>query len=222
MEFFEVNPADIKHDLALLEREALDATGRLKVMPSAFYRDIAQGALSVFCVKHGHYALPTHELLDIINQKIMEVSPSRNALEIGSGNGTLGAGLGITCTDNFQQDTPELQRYYAQIQQATVKYGDHVKRLPALDAVDYYKPEVVVAAWVTHKWNPAEPHRKGNEAGVDEKILLSKIKRYIFVGNGRPHQDKPLLEVPHQTLQGDYLFSRGRVPEECALWIWDN
>jgi hypothetical protein len=68
-----------------------------------------------------------------------------------------------------------------------------------MGAVDHYKPEVV-AAWVTHKWNSAEPHRQGNESEWMKNILLSKIKRYIFVGNGKPHQDKPLLEVSHQTL----------------------
>ena len=205
---------------AMLDAEALD-NDRLKVMPSAFYRDFSQDQLSLFCLRHGLYCLPTHELLDRINALILEVSPGRNAIEIGSGHGTLGHGLGIPCTDSYMQEDPMIKQLYQGAGQPPVRYGAHVKQLDAMDAVKHYRPEVVVAAWVTHKWKEQEAWREGNMFGVDEKAILRRIKRYVFVGNTRPHKHKPLLDVKHQAIRGDFLFSRSPTSHN-VLWVWDK
>lgn len=206
---------------AALDATALDK-GELRVVPGAFYQQFDQVDLSGFALRHGLYVLPTRELLDKINELILEVSPTRSAIEIGSGNGVLGRALGIPCTDNFMQDDPNVRALYAQMKQPVVKYGKHVERLDAQEAVDRHRPEVVVAAWVTHKFNESEPERGGNMFGVDEIALLSKIKRYVFVGNFYVHQQKPLLAFPYSVYESDVLFSRAQKPQGNAIVVWDN
>jgi hypothetical protein len=207
--------------LAQLESEAL-IDGVLQVMPAAFYRQFEQSDLSGFCLKQAAYVLPTFELLDKINELILEVSPTRSAIEIGSGNGVLGKGLGIPCTDNHMQADAGIQMMYASAMQPVITYGAHVEKLDAFAAVKHYRPQVVVAAWVTHKYNAAEHWREGNMFGVDEKALLRRIKRYVFVGNLSPHGKKPLLAVRHKRIEVDYLFSRSLDAHNNAIMVWES
>lgn len=209
-------------ELIELRGHAKTSGGVLKVMPKDFYQQFKQDSLSAFCMEMGCYSLPTTELMNLVNSKIMEASPSRHAIEIGSGNGVIGEALGITCTDNWMQDDPAIQAHYAALRQPTVPYRDHVVRLDALGAIDRYKPEVVVASWVTHIFDPAQPHRHGNSFGVDEQALLDRIKRYVFVGNLSTHKHKPILAHKHEVIQGDFLFSRSMSPELNALLVWDT
>lgn len=207
-------------------QDALDAgalnNGVLRVMPAAFYRQFEQVEVSGFCLRNGLYCLPTLELLDKINELILEVSPTRSAIEIGSGNGVLGKALGIPCTDNHMQEDPAVIALYRSMGQPVITYGQHVERLDAEAAVARHKPEVVVAAWVTHKYNAAEHQRGGNVYGVDEVALLGQIKRYIFVGNFYTHEQKPLLNLPYIVHDSDTLFSRAQQPKGNGVVVWDN
>jgi hypothetical protein len=199
------------------------SNGVLKIMPTAFYRQFSQEVLFGFCARNGIYGLPTIELLDKLNALIMEASPSRLAIEIGSGSGVLGKGLGIQCTDNHMQNDPSVQALYSAVYgHAVVKYGDHVAVIGGNEAVDHYRPEVVVASWVTHKYSVHEHHRGGNMYGVDEALLLSKIKRYVFVGNLKTHENKPLLQVPHTIIRGDYILSKSMTPDQNVIIVWDR
>lgn len=204
-----------------LDAVALD-NGVLKVMPAEFFRQFRQADLSGFCHRHGLYLLPTIELVDQINGLIMQASPTRSAIEIGSGNGTLGKALGIPCTDSLMQSDPHVRALYEMSGQPVVNYGAHVEQLDALAAVNRYRPEVVVASWVTHIYDPTEHQRGGNMYGVDEVALLQKIKRYIFVANMNPHALKPLLCIPHKTIPTDYIFSRGIDATKNALLVWEH
>lgn len=204
-----------------LDTEALK-NGALQVMPAEFYRQFEQVDLSGFCLRHGLYCLPTIELVDTIGKLIYEVSRSYAAIEIGSGNGVLGKALGIPCTDNHMQSSPAIQHLYKSMGQPVVAYGKHVEKLDADSAVAGYAPEVVIAAWVTHKYNPIEHERGGNMFGVDEIDILRRIKRYIFVGHSSPHVMKPLFVIPHRIIRGDYIFSRSLDAQGNALMVWDN
>jgi hypothetical protein len=206
---------------ARLDAFALD-NGQLQVVHADFYRQFPQEQLSVFGHRHAAYVLPTWELITKLDELIKEVSPSRSAIEIGAGNGLLGMALGIPCTDSHMQTRPEIQELYATMGQPLVTYGEHVQKLDALEAVEHCRPEVVVAAWVTHLYNVNESHRGGNMWGVDEVLLLSKIKRYIFVGNAGPHALKPLHSLPSTGIHVDGLFSRGANANGNAIWVWDN
>lgn len=217
MQTIQVNDAIIR----VIEQQVL-CNGILKVMPADFYRQFDQVDLFGFCARNGIYGLPTVELLNQINALILEASPSRLAIEIGSGNGAIGMGLGIQCTDSYMQGDPAIQAHYASIGHAVVNYGSHVAKIGGNEAVDYYRPEVVVACWVTHKYNPAEHFREGNAFGVDEEQLLDKIKRYIFVGNLKVHAQKPLLQRPHRVIRADYLFSKSLHKDQNVILVWDR
>lgn len=220
MNFNLINPN--LRELIELREQATTADGVLKVMPKDFYAQFDQATLSAFCVQMGCYSLPTVELMDLVNTKIMEASPTRKAIEIGSGNGVIGEYLGITCTDNWMQDHPAVKAHYAAMRQPTVQYRGHVQRFDALGAVSRFKPDVVVASWVTHIYDPKQHHRGGNAVGVDEQKLLNRIKRYVFIGNLDTHKHKPILANKHEILHGDFLFSRSMRPELNALIIWDT
>jgi hypothetical protein len=207
-------------------QDALDAgaldNGVLRVMPAAFYQQFEQVEVSGFCLRNGLYCLPTVELVDKINELIQEVSPTRSAIEIGSGNGVLGKALGIPCTDSHMQEDPAVIALYRTMGQPVITYGPHVERLDAEAAVARHRPEVVVAAWVTHKYNPAEHGRGGNVYGVDEIALLGRIKRYIFVGNFYTHEHKPLLNLSYTVHDSAALFSRAQQPQGNGVVVWDN
>lgn len=205
----------------ILDAEALE-NGALTVMPADFYRHFRQADLSGFCQRHGFYLLPTVELVELIDRLILQISPTRSAIEIGSGNGTLGAALDIPCTDSHMQNDPHIRALYELAGQPVTRYGAHVERLDALSAVERYRPEVVVGAWVTHIYDAKEHARGGNMYGVDEVALLQRVKRYIFVANMNPHALKPLLALPHATIQTDAIFSRGIDASKNALLVWDH
>ena len=207
---------------ARLDEFALD-NGVLQVVHADFYRQFDQEQLSVFGHRHGLYVLPTHELIDKLDELIREASPSRSAIEIGAGHGTLGRALGIPCTDSFMQSDPAVASLYKAMGQPVITYGEHVQRLSALEAVKHCRPEVVVAAWVTHLYTEEEHHRGGNMFGVDEVALLKQIKRYIFVGHNGPHHQKPLFDhQPPTAIYLDGLFSRAADPLGNEIWVWDN
>ena len=202
--------------------ERATESGELRVMNSQFYREFPQEQLSAFAHQLGAYCLPTNGLIDLLDKLILEASPSRSAIEIGAGNGIIGRALGIPCTDNRMQERMDIKALYKASGQPVVRYGDHVQKLNAREAVLHCKPEVVVAAWVTHIYNPAEHWRGGNAFGVDEAAMLKKIKRYIFVGHRSPHQFKPLLDLEPREIVDPCLFSRSMDASGNVIWVWDN
>ncbi|MHD0644224.1 hypothetical protein ACYPKM_01140 [Pseudomonas aeruginosa] len=218
---YEIN--DIDHaEIIALATQAMDGD-QLKVMATDFYRQFSQKSISVFCMHFGLYCLPTIELLDVLNRLIMEVSPSRNAIEIGSGNGAIGRGLGIPATDNFMQDDPTISSLYQAQGQATIKYGTNVTKIDGNRAVKEMRPDVVIAAWVTHKYDERRPQHEGNMFGVVEEDILKQVKRYVVVGNKQIHKQKPIMPKVSQVIEGDFLISRSlRFPGENAIFVWDS
>lgn len=194
---------------------ALDARGRLRVLPHAFWQQFSQEEIGAFCVLHGYYCIPTVELVDWLAAQI----GARRAIEIGAGSGVLADALGIVATDNRMQEWPAIRAQYLAAQQTPVPYGEQVEQLDAQVALARHKPQVVVAAWVTHRWNPKEHWRKGNQYGVDEKKLL-KAADYIHVGNRAVHQHKPILELDHDEYEFPWLVSRALngSPNYIAVW----
>lgn len=194
---------------------ALDDAGNIRVLPAAFWQQFEQAEISAFCVKFGLYSIPTVELVEWLGQQIA----GRKALEIGAGNGVMADALGILASDNHMQTWPKYRDIYKDVGQAPVRYWENVEVSDALVSIKRHKPKVVIAAWVTHKYNPREPWRKGNECGVDERQIL-KVSDYILVGNRTVHQFKPLLDVPHDEFEPDWLVSRALngSPNFIAVW----
>lgn len=213
MEFHTIDRDALRHDPA--QQGALDADGRLQVLPHAFWQQFSQAEIGNFCVQRGLYCIPTTELIDWLKGQIGD----RRALEIGAGHGTLCAALGITGTDNWMQTWPEIAMRYRAVHQAPVEYGAHVEKCDAKVAIARHKPKLVVAAWVTHKYNPKEHWREGNQFGVEEKPIL-KVADYIHIGNRHVHRYKPILELEHEEYEFPWLVSRALngAPNFIAVW----
>ena len=200
MDAFAIDPTQVRD----LSSRLLDDRGRLRLSSArTLARTTAQERL-LFGVCQGVYSFPTDELCDYLRSRI----EGRIAIEIGAGHGLLAKALCIPATDNRQQEDPELRAYYAHIGQPTVPYGDNVEKLDAAAAVAKYRPDVVIACWVTHRFDPDRPDAGGSVTGVDEASLIASCDEYIFVGNEHVHAHKPIWELPHEKVTPPWLYSR--------------
>lgn len=204
-------------DVSALEEKCILA-GRLQVLPAAEFKKFDQELISIFCVKNAFYGLPTTELVEWLRQKI----GTRSAIEIGAGNGALGRALGIPMTDSFQQDEPEIKAYYQSIRQPTIRYGKDVERFTYRQAIEKFKPEVVIGCWVTQLWRDHSDDGNGNINGIDEEWILDKVPCYIHIGHTGPHGRKRILQRPHQAFKFEWLFSRSMTAEDCIIYVWDR
>lgn len=194
----------------------LDERGRLRVVPAGMLASTSAEERMLFGVRHGIYSFPTEELRDYLLDRIA----GRRAIEIGAGNGVLAEALGIPATDNRQQEDAEVKAYYERLGQPIVPYGDNVEKLDAAAAVAKYKPEVVIACWVTHRFDPSAPERGGSGSGVDEASVAAACDEYIFIGNQQVHAPKPIWALAHERITPHWLYSRAMngTPEFIAVW----
>lgn len=195
---------------------ALDERGNLRIMPAEFYHQFSPETVAYFAVTRGLYSLPTTELVDRLKVLLAE----HTALEIGAGNGVLARALGVRATDNFMQTWPEIAAHYASLGQAAVPYGAGVENLDAHEALQKYRPDVVLACWVTHRYDPARHEMGGNMYGVDEEFVLQHCKTYIHVGNSATHRNKAIRSQPHRRYRAPWLVSRSMQPELNEISIW--
>lgn len=199
-----------------LAAEVLDESGRQRVLPASFYAATTQAERAFLCVRHGIYGLVTQELVEWIRQQI----GSRTAIEIGSGDGVLAQALGIPATDNCMQTWPEIRAHYERLQQAIVRYGPNVEHMDGHEAMLHYRPQVVVASWLTHKWRvTAPPKVGGNMYAPDERELLGNCEAMIFVGNTSAHKQHPILKIRHLHFEEPWLYSRA-VRGRNFIGVW--
>lgn len=209
------------NDISELEEVCIDDQGRLKVMPYDFYRQHSTNDIGLFCVKYGFYVLPTHELIAFLKDEMGAL----RTIEIGAGNGSVGRALGIQMYDSYlQADDPGTQLMVAMMKQEPVRYGRDVNKVEALDAVRKYKPECVLGCYVTHKhW---DIKTMGDVKGMliaEDKILKAKcVKKYIVCGNEKVHHTKPILDLPHRTVELEGLVTRSQAPGLNRIYIWEK
>lgn len=208
------------NDITYIENILLDNKNQLKIVPYEKLKEISQNDISVFCCKHGLYNIPTQELIDFLKEQIG--GKEKLTIEIGSGNGVMAKALGITATDSYQQEQPKYKALYKLTGQTPVTYGENVKKFDAEEATKLFNPQICIGSWITHKYNPLEHWREGNEVGVDENKLIRKVKKYIFIGNEHTHAKKPILDVPHKTIKAEWLVSRGVDKSKNVIWIWER
>lgn len=187
-----------------LTPDTFDSAGRFRILSADYWRTTTQPERSALCVRHAMYCLPTIELVE----RLRQIIDGRSAIEIGAGNGVLAAALGIPATDNRMQDIPKYRAQYELMRQPTITYGDNVEELDARDAVRQHRPRVVIAAWVTHKYDPRRHWAGGNEMGVTEERIIDGVETYVMVGNLQVHKDKSIWSREHTLEHPDYLFSR--------------
>lgn len=210
-------------DYAIIKRpetlpDLLDQDGRLRLLPSAAYDDIAPDTLRYWCNRNSRYGLPTSELIGWLRDLI----GNRKAIEIGSGNGDLSYHLGIPGTDNKMQARLDIAAYYMAMGQPVVDYPDWVQEMDALEAVRLHKPEVTIASWVTHWIDPElpPPVGGGNMFGVKEDVIIETGTTYVMLGNLAVHRHKPILALPHEEHALPFLRSRSLKPELDRVFIW--
>lgn len=211
MSFAILDPVDTTYLDHLLENN------KLKIMPADFYKNIPQEHLSIWCHKNGIYGLTTIELIDWLKTQITD-----KTIEIGAGNGAVGRALKIPITDNYNMERPDIRACYIQLNQPLTKYPIDVEKLDAIKAIKKYKPDIVIACWVTHKYNPNNHLQGGNFYGIDEEYILKNVKKYILIGNDNVHSKKPIIKYKHQELSFDWLYSRSLYTRGNKIYIWDT
>jgi hypothetical protein len=199
------------------EHGALDKAGRLLVLPAAFWDAFKQEEICTFCVKNGFYHVPTIEFCEWLRTLI---GPDLQALEIGAGNGVQAAYLGMRATDNYLQTWPDIKQLYGDLEQATVPYGRNVEKVDGLVAAKHYGADVIVAAWVTHKYDKRFPQKGGNMYGVDEGKLLKLVKSYVHIGHTRVHQTKLIRAQVHRAYTPPGLVCRALAPGHAQVLVW--
>jgi len=197
-------------DVTYLDEKLLDADGNLRVLPASVYEDIPWEHLRLWTHFRAIYGLPTIELVEYLKKLI----GGRSAIEIGSGNGVLGRALGIPRTDNFMQTWPDVKLLYTLQGQPTITYGSDVEEMDAIEAIRKYKPEVVVASWVTQFSDGSRP---GSMYGPDEEVLLSMVRSYMMFGSIKNHDHKVICNGIHQIIREPWMWSRA---QDSALFIW--
>lgn len=196
--------------------EALDADGRLKVLPAAFWAATTREERALFGHTYGLYSFPTVELVE----HLKEIIGDRKAIEIGAGHGVLAEALDIPATDSYQQRLPKYRAIYELAKQPLVPYGPNVKAYDAKQAVKKYRPDVVIGCWITEKYSKQRPWAGGNEAGIDEGALVDAVDTFVLVGNQKVHCDKLIWNRPHKIEYPPYVFSRAHngTPDFVAVW----
>lgn len=194
------------------------SSGHLPLVPANYFDDLDFIPLRLFCHFKARYLLPTQELVDFLKTELIG---SRSAIEIGSGSGDLAQHLEIPATDNYCQTFPDVKRFYETIRQPTITYGQNVERIEALEAIDKYKPDVVIGAWVTQwidKHEPPPPSG-GSIHGIKEDELLKKVNKYIVIGAEETHGGKEILKYPHRKIAAPFVRSRR---DDNYIWIWSG
>ncbi len=206
-----INPTEIRD----ISGEILDAEHRLKILPASYYEGTTALERGLVGLKYALYALHTQECVSWLRERIA----GRMAIEIGAGNGVLARALQIPATDNRMQEWPSYKALYEAIKQPPIVYGKNVEKLDAIEAARRYRPAVIVAAWVTHRYDPADHARGGNEQGVDEVELLGHCEEYLFVGNRQIHERKPIWP-PDELIEPPWLYSRALNGSPNFLGVW--
>jgi hypothetical protein len=206
----------IDADITYLEKDLLNTEQQLKVVPASFYEKIPQKDLSMFCHKYGFYCLPTVELCEWLKEQIGDQS----AIEIGAGHGAVGKYLGIPCTDSRLQEDEFIRFTYKMLGQPVVEYPNHVIKMDAIKAIEHYKPEVVIATWVTQLHLDDSDIGNSNMYGIEEEKIVERAK-YIHVGHRNVHGKKRILQREHNEYTFPWLYSRSLDSGSQFISVWE-
>jgi hypothetical protein len=203
-----------RHDVTHLDSILLDSNGFCRVLPADEVNAINRDSFRLWCGQNAVYLYPTQELVEYLTDFIA----GRNVIEVGAGNGHLGNALGIPMTDSGMQMRPEIIAQYQAMGQACTCPPAVVDIIDAVDAVAKYKPQVVVASWLTHKWEPGMS--TGNMFGPDEREIIAMVDNYVHIGNDTTHWEKPVWDLPHNKAYHPWIVSRAIAPEQDHIAIW--
>ncbi|EMD0638896.1 hypothetical protein VPZ60_004312 [Salmonella enterica] len=207
------------------ETDLFHDCGTLKAMPASFWAATSIPQRAMFGHKHGVYSFPTLEAVQFIRDAI--AGREHQTIEIGAGMGQWSKALGIRATDSYLQRRPDIMKRYLDAGQPIAKYGPHVRRYEAMQAVREFRPTVVVAAWVTQRFRSDRFCIRGNVDGVDELRLLQYVDEYILIGNTGSHADKMILDdlsngtLSHrlQCLVTNHVYSRAQGGQDFIMHL---
>lgn len=200
-----------------IDKDVLMENGKLKLLPASEWKKFDWQVFRLFCHEQARYGIPTVELIDYLKTLIGD----RTAIEIGAGAGDLGHHLGIKMTDSKQQENKDVARTYAAMNQPVIKYPKDVEKIDAYEAVKIYKPQVVIASWIT-PYAPREMSYGSNPLGVKEDRILELVDTFVIIGNLDSHWDKPIRSYEHKTVHAPWLVSRGQDQNKNVIFIWDK
>lgn len=203
-------------DTEHLDSILLDESGFCRPLPAAELRRIGRDQFRIWCARNAVYAYPSLELVEWLRELIA----GRPAIEVGAGNGHLGRSLGIPMTDSGMQLMPAVADHYRALGQAPTNPPDCVELLGAEEAVAKYRPQVVVASWLTHRWRPGMS--EGNEMGPEEENIVQACEAYVHVGNDGVHRQKPIWALEHRKEYHDWLVSRASNEDLSHVAVWGS
>jgi hypothetical protein len=211
---FVLDPTKIR-DIA---PDVLDDTGRLRVLPAAYWATTTAEERALLGHRHGLYSFPTVELVEHLRNLIN----GRPAIEIGAGHGVLAQALDIPATDSREQDKPEYRLLYAMQGQPPVRYGPNVVEAEARRAVRRYRPDVVIGCWVTQNYVPDKEWVAGDSKlnGIDEFDIIRQCATYVVVGNEHVHRNKRIWRRPHTIEYPPYVYSRAQNGSRDFIATW--
>lgn len=208
-------------NVSYLDQHLLDEKGLLKVVSADLLKSFPIRHIQLWGNKNGVYCFPTTELIEWLKMKIAK----RKAIEICAGNGAISRALGISGTDSYIQTTPEMIAYYQIVGQKPIDPPDDIYKFEANEAVDHFKPQVVVAAYGTQKYIVGDegPPKIGSSVyGIDELLMLPKIQTYINIGNDVSHHDKRIRKYLFEFYRFDWLFTRSLDQSKNHICLWNN
>ncbi len=202
-----------------LAPEVLDEHGRLRILPASYWASTTPDERGLLCHRHGLYGLPTVELVE----HLTEVIGGQRAIEIGAGHGALAKALDIPGTDSREQERPEYQLLFGLQGTPPVTYGPDVIEMHASRAVRRYRPQVVIACWVTQNYRQGEPWNHDSKLdGVDEEDILRHCETYILIGNEKIHRGKRIWARPHTIEYPPWLYSRAMNGSRDFIATWQG
>lgn len=212
-----VNPGDVSY----LDDLLLDDRKLLKAIPAKDLAPIPHDHLLTWATDHGVYQFVTTELIDFLQNEISGCS----SLEICAGHGTIARTLNIVGTDSYHHCRPETKLYYQLVGQQITEPPPEIMKFDANAAVDFFKPEVVIGAFVSQHITDEEYFSgkvNGAVTGTKEINFVSKVKKYINIGNANTHRGKKIYALPHKELYFDWLYSKAFDQKLNRVWVWDN
>jgi len=198
----------------------LGEDGLLRVLPAAEYAGIPRPFLMLWAGEMGYHLFPTTELVEWLRQEI----GGARAIEICAGAGVLGRALGVRCIDwDVCGRFPEALAHYRLFRQTPPVIGSHCEKIEALEAVAKYEPEVVFGGYVTQRLHAGDPsHTAASFAGVDERILIECVRKYIVIGSHATHGSKRIWKDRARELSPSWVVSRSPDPADTLIAVWEN
>lgn len=197
--------------IAEIHNLLLDENKVLKLLPADTYKQLTHDEIRYFCWEQGLYHLPTEEMITFLEGFIGDQS----AIEVAAGMGNIGRFLNIPMTDSKLHNTPDIAKVYKDFNQPICKYSDQVITMDGNTAVETYKPDITIGAWVTE--------RPRNVHGIDELKLIQHTGIYVIFGNELIHDDKPLAKIVKPSkLKFPWLISKGYYPEKNCIYVFNG